>query len=198
MAEDQTDSASPAPETAAPSEGGGGSKLGLVLTLVNTLALTGVLGLAVYTKLLYKRPPVTEEASREEIEKAEAKKSAPLTGQKSLVKFEPIQANLKPSQIGPTVPGGPPPQYKPHFLTMAIAMELQDSSFEPQVKEATPKFLDTLLQVLGQTTVDELATVQGRFILRSRMTGIMNELVMKAKDESPVVTNVYFSDFVVQ
>jgi len=182
----------------APSEGGGGEKLGLLLTLVNTVALAGVLGLAVYTKLLYKRPAVTEDASRAEIENAENAKAAPLTGQKTVIKFEPIQANLKPSQIGPTIPGGPPTQYKAHFLTMIIAMEIQDTSFELQVKEATPKFLDSLLQVLGQTSVDELATVQGRFILRSRMIGIMNELVMKSKGDSPVVTNVYFSDFVVQ
>lgn len=196
MAEEKKEETSPAAEAApAPS---GGNKLGLLLTLINTVALVGVLGLAVYTKLLYKRPPVTESASRAEIEKSEAAQKTPLTGVKSLLKFEPIQANLKPSQIGPTVVGGPPPQMKPHFLTMTMAMELTDSSHEQRVKEVTPKFMDQILQVLGNTSVDELATVQGRFILRSRMSGIMNELVKKQKNDAPIVTNVYFSDFVVQ
>ncbi len=189
-------------------EGGGDKKVdaapkksvdvGSILVLLNTMALLGVLGLAVYTKILYKRPKVTEEASRAELEKEQTKKQILSGANKVLVKFDPIEANLKPSQIGPAVEGGPPVQLKPHFVTMVMHLEILDPSFEPKMKDVTPKFTDQLLQAMGQTTVDELASVQGRFILRSKIAGMMNELVRTSKNDPPVVTNVYFSDFVVQ
>jgi len=172
--------------------------LGTVLVLLNTVALLGVLGLAVYTKILYKRPKITEEASRAEIEKEQIKKEMLSGSNKVLVKFDPIEANLKPSQIGPTVEGGPPVQLKPHFVTLVMSLEILDPSFQAKMKEVTPKFTDQLLQAMGQITVDELASVQGRFILRSKIAGMMNELVRTTKNDPPVVTNVYFSDFVVQ
>jgi flagellar basal body-associated protein FliL len=172
--------------------------LGSILVLLNTVALLGVLGLAVYTKILYKRPKITEEASRAALEKEQAHQAILSGANKVLVKFDQIEANLKPSQIGAAVEGGPPVQLKPHFVTMVMSLEILDPSFEPKMKEVTPKFTDQLLQAMGQTTVDELASVQGRFILRSKISGMMNDLLRTSKNDPPIVTNVYFSEFVVQ
>ncbi|RYZ78900.1 MAG: flagellar basal body-associated FliL family protein, partial [Proteobacteria bacterium] len=69
---------------------------------------------------------------------------------------------------------------------------------EPKVKDNLPRFTDALLKALGQTEVQELTSVQGRFVLRERISGIMNDLVQKNKDDLPAVTNVYFSEFIVQ
>jgi flagellar basal body-associated protein FliL len=81
-------------------------------------------------------------------------------------------------------------------------MELLDADFEPTVRGRLPKFLDELLRELGETSVDELSTVQGRFLLRSKIAGMMNDLVREEKHlpptSTPIVTNVYFSDFMVQ
>lgn len=174
--------------------------LGLILLVLNMLSLLGVLGAVVYTQILYKRPVITETVEREKIVQEFAKK--PTEMKKVIVSFEPIQANLKPTPIGVQVPGGPPQQMKAHFLNTTIAMELLDSDFEPTVKGRLPKFLDQLLKELGDTSVDELSTVQGRFLLRSKIAGMMNDLVREEKKlpptSTPVVTSVYFSDFVVQ
>lgn len=174
--------------------------LGLILGALNTLALLGLLGVLVYTQILYKRPPITETAEREKIVQEFAKKPAEM--KKVIVSFEPIQANLKPTPIGVQVPGGPPQQMKAHFLNTTLAMELLDADFESTVKGRLPKFLDQLLRELGDTSVDELATVQGRFLLRSKIAGMMNDLVREEKKlpptSTPIVTSVYFSDFMVQ
>lgn len=174
--------------------------LGMILGLLNTIGLLGLLGVLVYTQILYKRPVITETVEREKITQEFSKKPAEM--KKIIVSLEPIQANLKASPIGVQVPGGPPQQMKSHFLTATLAMELLDSDFESVVKGRTSKFLDQLLRELGETSVDELASVQGRFLLRSKIAGIMNDLVREEKKlpstSTPVVTNVYFSDFVVQ
>ncbi|MBS1963971.1 MAG: flagellar basal body-associated FliL family protein [Bdellovibrionales bacterium] len=174
--------------------------LGLILLVLNMLALLGVLGTIVYTQILYKRPVITETVEREKIVQEFAKK--PTEMKKVIVSFEPIQANLKPTPIGVQVPGGPPQQMKAHYLNTTIAMELLDADFEPTVKGRLPKFLDQLLRELGDTSVDELSTVQGRFLLRSKIAGMMNDLVREEKKlpptSTPIVTSVYFSDFVVQ
>ncbi len=174
--------------------------LGLVLGVLNTLALVGLLGVLVYTKILYKRPVVTEPMERENLAQEFTKKPADM--KRVIVSFDPIQANLKPTPIGVQVPGGPPQQMKAHYVTMTLGLELLDAEFESAVKGRLPKFLDMLLRELGSTSVDELATVQGRFLLRSKIAGMMNELVREEKNlnpnSTPVVTNVYFSEFVVQ
>jgi flagellar basal body-associated protein FliL len=174
--------------------------IGLILGGLNTLGLLGLLGVLVYTKILYQRPKMTEPVEREKITQEFTTK--PENMKKVLVSFEQINANLKPSPIGVSVPGGPPQKMKSHTLSMILALELLDAEFEPVVKGRQAKFLDQLLRELGTTSVDELSTVQGRFLLRSKIAGIMNELVREEKklppSAPPVVTNVYFSDFVVQ
>lgn len=189
--------AAPAPEAKAPKKP---LPIGLILGAVNTLALLGLLGVLVYTKILYKRPKMTEKVEREKIVQEFSKK--PEDMQKTLVAFEPMTANLKPTPIGVQIPGGPPQQMKAHTLSMTVSLEILDSEFESIVKGRQPKFLDQLLRELGTTSVDELATVQGRFLLRSKIAGIMNDLVREEKklppNSTPIVTNVYFSEFVVQ
>ncbi|MBC7387481.1 MAG: flagellar basal body-associated FliL family protein [Cryobacterium sp.] len=174
--------------------------IGVILGALNTISLLGLLGVLVYTQILYKRPKITENIEREKITQEFAKKPSEM--KRTIVTFDPIQANLKPSAIGVQVPGGPPMQMKSHFLTMTIALELIDSDFESSVKGRLPQFLDMLLRQLGETTVEELSSVQGRFLLRSKIAGLMNDLVRAEKKlpatSTPIVANVYFSDFVVQ
>lgn len=171
--------------------------IALILTAVNSLAVMGVLGFAVYAKLIFKRPPITESQERARIE-AEVAVQPKQNYTKTTIKFDPIQVNLKPTQVGVQVQGGPPPQLKTHSLNMIIAMELADQSFETKVREQTPKFLDRILKDMGNTSQDELSSVQGRFILRSKLIGTMNDLVRKKPTDPPVVTNVWFTDFIVQ
>ena len=169
----------------------------LIIAGVNTLAVLAVLGLAVYVKLIYKRPAITEAQERARIE-AEVASQPKVEFVKTTIKLDPIQVNLKPTVVGIQTPGGPPPQLKPHFLNMLVVMEIADQSFEPKIRDRMPKFMDQLLRDLGNSTQDELTSVQGRFILRSKLIGLMNELVRNKPTDPPVVTNAWFTDFIVQ
>jgi hypothetical protein len=51
------------------------AKLGQILLLLNTLAIAAVLGLFVYTKVIFKRPSITE--SKERVKLAQQPKPAP-------------------------------------------------------------------------------------------------------------------------
>lgn len=189
MAEEKTEAA-PAPQK---------SKVALILVLVNSLAVLGVLGLVLYTKMLYKRPKITEDSERTKIEAQAAQKNSALqSGERHLMRLDGIQANLKPTLIGKTGPGAPPPIVKAHFVNMSFSLELLNSNQESVIRDNLPKFLDALLKSLGQTSVEELTSVQGRFILRNRIAGIINDLLQKSKNDPPIVTNVYFNDFLVQ
>lgn len=194
-----SEEAKPAESAEKPAAAPSGSKLGLLLGLVNTVAIGGLLGLLVFTKILYKRPKITEADERARLEAAiAAANTTKLTGQKATVTFEAVTANLKPTAIGVSVPGGPPAQLKPHYLNLAFSVELTDKVFEDTVNEKTAKFKDALLRELGQMTVEELSTVQGRFILRSKIAGLINEIARKHPTDPTVVSNVYFSEFLVQ
>ncbi len=153
--------------------------LGLILGGLNTVSLLGLLGVLVYTQILYKRPQITETVEREKITEEFSKKPSEM--KRTTVTFDPIQANLKSSPIGVQVPGGPPQQMKAHFVSMTLALDLIDSEFESPVKLLLPKFLDKLLRELGNTSVDELSSVQGRYLLRSKIAGIMNDLIREEK-----------------
>ena len=184
------------------SDASGPSKLPLILGLVNVLALLGLLGLVVYARVLHKRPKITEISERQRLDQqaiadaAQAKKN--LQGNRALVKFEPINANLQTTSNGVRTPGGPPLAVKAHYAQFSFSLEIYDARYESRVKEQTPKFLDEILKTLAVTPVDEIATVQGRLTLRNRIMGIMNELTRKTKLDPPLVTNVYFNDFMVQ
>ena len=188
----EKDGASAAPKKPLP--------IAIILGALNTLALMSLLGVLVYTKILYKRPKMTEAVEREKVVEEFSKK--PEDMKKVQVTLDPLTANLKPTPIGVQVPGGPPQQMKAHTLAVGLVLEVIDTEFESVVKDRQPKFLDALLRELGTTSVDELSSVQGRFLLRSKIAGIMNDLVREEKklppSSPPVVTNIYFTDFIVQ
>jgi flagellar basal body-associated protein FliL len=181
---------------------GSPSKLPLILTGVNILALLGLLGLVVYTRVLFVRPKITESSERKRLEDqatleaSQKKKNS--EGIRVLMKLDPITANLKPTEIGSRVAGAPPVGLKPHFAQMSFALELVDARYEEQVKAQIPKFLDALLKSLSAVTVEEIATVQGRVTLRNKIIGTMNEFARKSKVDPPIVTNVYFNEFMIQ
>jgi flagellar basal body-associated protein FliL len=73
--------------------------------------------------------------------------------------------------------------------------------------------MDYLLSLLGRKAFADLTTVQGRYLLRSQISEIVNQLVNGEMDEkdtpgkapqhhvgggAPLVTNVYFTQFIVQ
>lgn len=187
---DAQPAAAPAPK--------GPSKLPMILGLLNTLVVLGVLGVLVYTRLLYKRPAITEETEREVIALKVAKPDSDL-GTRTMVKFDPFTVNIKAGDPPHQDEGAPPAPGKMHYVNLGFYLEVRDNTWQEQVTQIKPKFMDSLLRILGKMTADQLTTVQGRYILRTKIVDLMNELINNGKkDAEPVATNVFFTAFTVQ
>jgi flagellar basal body-associated protein FliL len=162
------------------------NKLGLVLGLVNTLVIAGVLGLFVYTKMIYKRPSITESQERQRLAKSEHKAEVVRSQKKGLVSLEPITANLDPYMDA----NG---KQKMHYISISLTIEIRDEKELKKFEEIKPIVLDQILQQLGKKKFEDLNQVQGRYLFRSSIIDATNSYF-----KEPIVTEVYFTDFLLQ
>ncbi len=169
----------------------------LILRLVNTLTVVAALGLILYTKVLYKRPAITESLERENLEKKHTKKQvAP-----GHLQFEPITVNIQSSPSQPKTAEGTPNQIhgKLHYANVGFSLAVKDAQFIEQMERVRPFILDKVLSFLGRKTFQELSTVQGRYILRSQILEASNQIVSRElQTPSLLITQVYFTQFTVQ
>ncbi len=159
------------------------SKLSLFLGILNSLAALAVLGLFVYSKVLYKRPVMTESAERVKLQKKE-KLAAPMV--KALVQLEPVTSNLDlyKNEAGKEVA---------HLVSLTAVIEIRDEKEKERFEKVRPIFMDQLLEKLGHRTFQDLNQVQGRYLLRSELIESMNKIFGE-----PVLTEIYFLDFLLQ
>ena len=186
--EDAAEGEAPAPK--------GPSKLPLLLGLVNTLAILGAGGMFYYTRVLYKRPAITEAQERARIEAAEALAKSTKVHVPGTVGFGPINVNIRTGMV--PGPNGTQLPAKIHSVQLKFALELRDQEDAGTIKGVEPKMMDQLLALMGRKNFEEITTVQGRYILRTQIQDLVNQLVnSEAKTNEVYVTGVYFSDFLV-
>lgn len=176
---------------AAPSKGG--SKGPMLVVLLNTLAVVAALGMFVYTKLLYHRPKITEHQERTKI--AMQEQIAIKTSSAGNISFEPFTVNIRPNPSHPEVNPGDDMQIKGklHYATVSLTIEVADLEKREKFDNLRPQFMDEILALLGKKAFNEITSVQGRYILRTQIAEIGNKLL-----QEPYITNVYFTQFIVQ
>jgi len=157
----------------------------VILLGVNLLAALGAIGMLVYTKILYKRPPITETEEREKIARKMEKKTP--MGPPGSMTFPSVTVNLDPA---PSDSGG---QKKIHYATIGFTMSTVDQEAQSKLQEVRPLIEDKLLTLVGRRSYQDLISVQGRYLLRSQLRESANQLAKEA-----LVTDVYFTEFVVQ
>ncbi len=152
--------------------------LPMILSLVNVLAVVGALGTLVYTKLLYQRPPITEESERARLTKLNQSPTKPLVA--GLIEFEPVTINIATPEPGAG---------KSHFLTLGFALEIHDMRHQAVVESLRPLILDKLVSVIGRLHAQDLNNVQGRYILRARLIELVNQIIVQSggRIELPVI-----------
>jgi|GEM_PF-467248 len=212
-----------AAESAAPqSSSGGGSKLPLILGLVNVLALLAAAGLLYYTRMVFKRPLITESGERARLAKLHESPLPPSIPM--LVTFDPLTVNIEstPNKPKPDDASNQQIQGKLHYVTMGFSLEIKDIKHKEEIEELRPFLIDHLLHVLGHKKFQELNSVQGRYLLRTEIVNFANEYITKHKikpvmkasekdqeadgekpeaDSVPkdiIVTELYFNQFVAQ
>ena len=179
--------------------------MNLLIALLNTLAIFATLGLLIFTKIMYKKPKITEASEKKHLAVVFASPKPPPVP--ALIKFEPITVN-----IAPTPPekledqgSGPPGQDRLHYITVGFSLEIGDATQTSKVEGARPFILDQIISLLGKKKAQELSTVQGRYILKSQLLDILNQKLAelnnkhgKDKSSALVVTNLFFEEFIVQ
>lgn len=193
-----------------------GPKLPLILGLVNTVAVLAAMGALLYTRVLYKRPAITETTERARIAKEYAKPSAP--AESGFVNFEPAKINI--AAAG-----------KMHYALIGFQLEIRDITKKGEVEKVRPLIMDRFLGIVGRKEFHELTNVQGRYVLKTQILDAINTTIREnagriqaapdpkkggeggehggakgheAAKEAPLdlkedlATNLYFTDFTVQ
>ena len=161
------------------------NKLGLILGVLNTVAIAAVLGLFVYTKVIYKRPSITESKERQKLIQ-DANKPSNGAVKKALIAIEPITANLDPY----TDTDG---KQKVHYVSLSMSVEIRDEKEASKFEAIKPVFMDRVLSNLSKKKFEDLNQVQGRYVFRSQIIDAANEFL-----GAPIVTEIYFSEFLLQ
>jgi len=173
----------------------------LLIVAVNSLVALGAVGFLGYSKLVYKRPVITEHSERARLAKGHASPTpAAIPG--SMV-FEAITVNIESSPAAPKAADGTNAQIegKYHYATVGFVLEIRDAERKAELEEARALILDKFLSLIGRKNFRELATVQGRYLLKTQLIDSINQI---AKDRSPegrkeaLVTNLFFSQFIIQ
>jgi flagellar basal body-associated protein FliL len=177
---------------------------GLGFTLFNTVCILAALGLLFYTKLVHKKTPITEASERARLVARLQLKTPQL--QSTSVLFESVTVNIRSNPNEPKPAPGTSNQIKGklHYATVGFALEIRDEAKKDRIEGVRPVLMDTVLGILGRKGFSELTTVQGRYLLRNQILDTANNLIakndekQKAKRPDPLVTNVFFTNFIVQ
>ena len=152
------------------------SRSPLILALVNSVAVLAAGGMLLYTQVLYKRPPITENSERVRIEALKAAHlPSPTPG---FLMFEPVTVNIASSPVSPKPADGTQEQIqgKLHYASLGFALQLRDLNRKDDLDPLRPQILDMVLAILGKKQFQELTTVQGRYLLRSQILQAVNDL----------------------
>jgi flagellar basal body-associated protein FliL len=200
-------------EHAADAEGGAvdagpqPSKLPLLIGLVNTIAVVAAIGMLIYTRILYKRPQITEEGERQKIEALKA--LPPPTTVPGYVNFEATTINISPSPVETKPSDGASNSQtvgKLHYATIGFSIELGDINRKDELEALKPLILDQFLALVGHKQFHELTSVQGRYVLKTQLIELANALAVKrsqltpsqAEQAGPLITGLFFNQFIVQ
>lgn len=171
----------------------GPSKGPLLLALVNTLAVLGAAGTLYYTKMVFKRPVITEESERKRLEDAHVKNTVSEATASGTVAFEPVTVNIEPYPAQPTPVGdeeGPAAvKGKLHYATVAFSVEVVDAGQKAAIDEVRPVIMDQLLTLLAHKPIHELTTVQGRYVLRTQIMEMVNRLTAELPSHPPLLAS---------
>jgi flagellar FliL protein len=79
------------------------------------------------------------------------------------------------------------------YLRVTMDLELADSSDAGKLTERLPQIRDSILMILPSKQFDDIAGMEGKIALRDEILAKLNSLF-----GNTVVTNIFFTEFVVQ
>ena len=80
-----------------------------------------------------------------------------------------------------------------NYLKVKINLELNNAELKTEMDKRLPQFRDAILSLLSSKTYSEVKTLEGKSQIRAEILTTLNQYLKTGK-----ITNVYFSDFIVQ
>ena len=79
------------------------------------------------------------------------------------------------------------------YLRVTMDLELVQSDYAAELAERLPQVRDSILMILPSKQFDDIAGMEGKIALRDEILAKLNSLFV-----NDVVTNIFFTEFVVQ
>ncbi len=79
------------------------------------------------------------------------------------------------------------------YLKVKMALEVSNKDVADEVKKRMPEIRDVITLILSSKTYADLSTIDGKLALKTAIINRLNAILVTGK-----VTNVYFTEFVVQ
>ncbi|MFZ5776197.1 MAG: flagellar basal body-associated FliL family protein [Thermodesulfobacteriota bacterium] len=159
-------------------EAGGKKKSKLVFFAIIgvVILLLGGGGFFAYTKFLGHKPAAEGEA--EAAKKEEHKEPPPVIGE--IMALEPFVVNLA------------DPKGK-RYLKLKIELELENPAAKDKATKVAPKLRDMVIMMLTSLDFEQVMTPEGKVGIRDELLERFNQIMRPDR-----ITNIYFTEFVVQ
>ena len=79
------------------------------------------------------------------------------------------------------------------YLKTRIELELDSENTVVEINRRLPQLRDKILTTLSSKSFDDISTLEGKYQLRAELIASLNQYLTTGK-----VTNIYFTDFIVQ
>ena len=79
------------------------------------------------------------------------------------------------------------------YLKIKVEFELDNPVVPGEIDQRLPQFRDTILTVLSSKTFEDIRQLEGKYQLRAEIMTMLNQFLKSGK-----ITNVYFTEFIVQ
>jgi flagellar FliL protein len=162
-------------EAVQPEENGKPPKDKKKLIIIIVIAVVGVLVLGGGGYFGYKM--LTD---KDNSEKAEPEHETEVTPDTAIVAFDPFILNLAD---------------RGRYLKLAIQVELADQRHEQTLNAKIPQLRDAIIMLISDKSAQSIASAEGKFQLKEEILYRVNYVVGLNED---VITNIYFTNFVMQ
>jgi flagellar FliL protein len=152
----------------------------LILLGVMILATLAVTGLFYYTEKMYVKPPINENAEKEELLNSLKVNTIP-----TFFKVDKMTISLLPKNETANA--------RMKWLEVEMHMTLFSTEDVGVMKAYLPLVIDRIIDVTSKMGPDELNSLTGKIILEDRLKKEINRVLKKA-----VVKNIFFASFIVQ
>jgi len=157
----------------------GSQKLNTILAALSSLATLAAMGIFLYSTFIYEKPLPDEKVEKEKMMIFSRKEVEIET-----YKMEPVKVNLIHSSASSSK--------RLRFISFEPHLLPFKKEHKPVYEENIAFITDTMIAVVGAMSPNELNTVSGQILLKSRIKKTINKAYSK-----PIIKEIYFASYVI-